>query len=70
MNTKEEIYDALTECMEAIDSIQSRDLEEFWENRQYKSEDFIDDVSDRYAAYQAVRELIVKARNKLEDIFE
>lgn len=70
MNTSADVYDTLTECIDAIDTLQSKELHRLWKTRPFKSEEFMDDTSDDYTAFKNAKEHIRKAMLELEGIFE
>lgn len=70
MDSKTEVFEALQECVDTIESLQAKELDHLWNKRQYKSEEFLDDTSDKYVTYDRAKKYIRKAMTELEDIFE
>ena len=66
--TASEVYDALQECVDNIDNLQSEELHYHWRTREFKSESWVDDETDNYKSYMKAKEHIRKAMLELEGI--
>ena len=66
--TASEVYDALQECVDNIDNLQSEELHYHWRTREFKSENWVDDETDNYKSYMKAKEHIRKAMLELEEI--
>ena len=66
--TASEVYDALQECVDNIDNLQTEELHYHWRTREFKSENWVDDETDNYKSFMRAKEYIRKAMLELEGI--
>lgn len=67
--TPGEVYEALQECVDNIDTLQTEELHYHWRTREFKSENWVDDETDNYKSYMKAKEYIRKAMLELEETF-
>lgn len=65
----EEIFETLDEALSSVKALVIKEQQELYENRQFKSENFCDEESDKLIALEDAKKHIKAAMSALEDLW-